>query len=351
MRENMTEQNDDRIQAESIETKTTAKEVEVMENPLGGSLNLEQMRLSGDHTGTSGYGIMKASSPMPWKNSLAMVGWQNLCKRKDLDPKDTLLKGIKPLEQNFIDYNSFKHLFGRYDAEWAISIGKYLNLMKTMAKRAGFLWEPWAAENLSFIGDRTRVKFMNLARRTDCHSFSFLGVERLEHLCRVIPFSKDSDPIGDFLRRHGITFDPTKEFDLDKFKTDVDAALNSEKLLEQGIVVDFPLVRDLTLGKVKFDKALINKVKTVKDHGGNVKSYFETLSVNKGSDSTEKNDELAMQDFNNLSNRLIQTIDQIIGNEELVDEVDTKTLLDLLAKLEALRKVTGSDLKPQVAQA
>ena len=125
---------------------------------------------------------------------------------------------------------------------------------------------------------------------------------------------------------------------------DVDAALNSEKLLEQGIVVDFPLVRDLTLGKVKFDKALINKVKTVKDHGGNVKSYFETLSVNKGSDSTEKNDELAMQDFNNLSNRLIQTIDQIIGNEELVDEVDTKTLLDLLAKLEALRKVTGSCL-------
>jgi len=347
----MKENETDRIQAESVETKTTATEAEVMDsNPLVGSPNWEQMRLTGDHSGTSGYGVIKASPQMPWKNSLAMMGWLNLCKRKDLDPKDTLLKCIGPLEQNFVDYNSFKHLFGRYDADWGISIGKYLNEAKKLAKRAGFMWEPWSEENLSFIGSRTRVKLMNLARRTDCHKYSFLGMERLEHLCRVIKFSKDSDQIGDFLCRHGIEFDPTKEFDLDKFKTDVDAALNSEKLLGEGIVVDFPLVRDLTLGKVKFDKALINKVKTVKDHGGNVKSYFETLSVNKGKESAETQDELAKQDFNNLSNRLIQTIDQIIGNEDLVDEVDTKTLLDLIAKLEALRKVTGPDLKPQVAQ-
>ena len=60
---------------------------------------------------------------------------------------------------------------------------------------------------------------------------------------------------------------------------------------------------------------------------------------------------LNMQDFNSLSNRLIMTIDQIIGTENLVDEVDTKTLLDLLAKLEALRKVTGPDLVSQVAEA
>jgi hypothetical protein len=339
------------IEAGSVEPKTTAKEVEVMENPLGGSLNWEQMRLTGDHTGTSGYGVIKASPQMPWKNSLAMMGWLNLCKRKDLDPKDTLLKCIGPLEQNFVDYNSFKHLFGRYDAEWGISIGKYLNEAKKMAKRAGFMWESWSEENLSFIGSRTRVKLMNLARRTDCHKYSFLGMERLEHLCRVIKFSKDSDQIGDFLRRHGIEFDPTKEFDLDKFKTDVDAALNSEKLLEQGIVVDFPLVRDLTLGKVKVDTALVNKVKTIKDHGGNVKSYLETLSKNKGKESKDSKDELKMQDFNNLSNRLIQTIDQIIKDEDLVDEVDTKTLLELLAKLETLRKVTGPDQTSQVAQA
>ena len=90
---------------------------------------------------------------MPGRNSMAMIGWLNLCNRKDLDPKETLLKGIEPLQQNVTDYNSFKHLFGHYDAQWAISIGKYLNQMKKMAKRAGYMWEPWAAENLPFIGE------------------------------------------------------------------------------------------------------------------------------------------------------------------------------------------------------
>ena len=60
----------DRIQAEAINNKTATKEAEVMDNPLGGSPNWEQMRLSGDHSGTSGYGVMKASPQMPWNNSL-----------------------------------------------------------------------------------------------------------------------------------------------------------------------------------------------------------------------------------------------------------------------------------------
>jgi len=348
----MSEKEADRIQPDANVSTTTNQEPEVIENFLGGPINWEALRYAqGDLTGTSGYGVLKVAPQMPGRNSMAMMGFLNLCKRKDLDPADTLLKGIKPLEQNVTDYNSFKHLFWHYDAQWAISIGKCLTQMKKLAKRAGFMWEPWAVKNLPFIGDTNRSKYMRLANRTDCHKYSLLGVERLEHLCRVIEFSKDSDAIGDFLRRHNIEFDPTKEFELKKFKDDVDAALNSEKLLEQGIVVDFDLVRDLTLNKVKFDNSLINKLKTMKDYGGNVKSYLDTLSQNKGKDSTDSDDELQMQDFNMLSNRLIQTIDQIIGDEDLVDEVDTKTLLDLIAKLENLRKVTGPDLTSQVAEA
>ena len=122
-------------------------------------------------------------------------------------------------------------------------------------------------------------------------------------------------------------------------------------MLEQGIVVDFALVRDLTVQKVKFDSSLINKLKTIKEHGGNVDSYLGNLSMNKGSESKDREDELEMKDFNSLSTRLIQTIDEIIGDEDLVDEVDTKTLLDLLAKLETLRKVTGLDQISQVAEA
>ena len=348
----MSEKEADRIQPEANVTATTNQEPEVVENFLGGPINWEALRYAqGDLTGTSGYGVLRAAPQMPGRNSMAMIGWLNICKRKDLDPKETLLKGIEPLQQNVTDYNSFKHLFGHYDAQWAISIGKYLNQMKKLAKRAGYMWEPWAAENLPFIGETTRSKYMRLANRTDCHRYSLLGMERLDHLCRAVKFSKDSDNIGELLQRHNIEFDPTKEFELNKFKDDVDAALNSEKLLDQGIVVDFAVVRDLTVQKVKFDNSLIGKLKTLKEHGGSVDSYLGNLSMNKGSGSKAKEDGLDMKDFNSLSNRLIQTIDEIIEDEDLADEVDTKTLLDLVAKLEALRKVTGPDLTSQVAEA
>ena len=106
----MNEKNSNGIQSDVNVSTTINQEAEVMENPLGGPINWEALRYSqGDLTGTSGYGVMRVSPQMPGKNSLAMIGWQNLCKQKDLDPKETLLKGIGPLEKNFVDYNSFRH--------------------------------------------------------------------------------------------------------------------------------------------------------------------------------------------------------------------------------------------------
>ena len=94
----MDENNADRIHPE-VNVSTTSNQKEgLIENLLGGPINWEAMRYSqGDLTGTSGYGVLKAAPQMPGRNSMPMIGWLNLCNRKDLDPKETLLKGIEPL--------------------------------------------------------------------------------------------------------------------------------------------------------------------------------------------------------------------------------------------------------------
>jgi hypothetical protein len=312
-------------------------------SPVIGDMDLSHLRLvHGDSYGTSGSGISAAPEVVK-SNTMALVGWQNNCQKLDVNPKEMLLQGIDLLKAGYADFHSFKHLFGRYDAEWTFHLGGFLNQMKSLAKKAGFMWEPWAAEKLSFIGKRSRVKFMNLGRRVDCHRFSFLGVDRLDVLCSATADSKDPDPIGDFLTRHNIAFDPTREFNLEEFKAAVDAALNNEKLVKSGIQAEFALVQDLTLVGVKFEKSLVQKLKAVSDSGGDVNTCLRTLSINKGQDSTETDEDKRLQDFNNLSNRLIKTIDYIIKDDDQLDRVDVTTLTVLMKKLHKLWKVTAPE--------
>lgn len=310
--------------------------------------NADQLTtMYGENFGTSGYKVMKAKMPSPVKNSLEMIGWINRVADNATKPEIASLidEGVKHLQSNVADFNSFKHLVGYADAEWAINIGKFLNKLKPLVKKAGHFWEVWSEQNLPFIGERNRAKFMKLARREDCHRFSIFGVDRLDVLCSATEKSKDKDRIGSFLERHGIKFDPTVEYNLDEFKVEVDTALNRERLIKNEIAADDTLVRDLTLAKLNFDKSLIQRLKYVKDSGGDVNVCLKTLSLNRGHDPAEAAEEKKLKDFNSLSSRLIRTIDALIksDDDEDIERVDPETLKKLHKKLERLMKLTPAD--------
>lgn len=296
-------------------------------------------RQYGESYGMSGYGLVNQNPELMVKIPLDMMGWENEFRKKDLDPRKTLDEWTASLKANFADYNTFRAMFGKYDAQWAIQIGKNLIFVKEMLKKTGFPWEPWSETNLGFIGKRNRQRMMHLAKRKDCHKYHFLGVDRLEILCSSTP-DKGPDPIGTFMAKYNIVFDPTQEFDPDKFKKDVDAAINMERLSNEGVTADAEVVRNLTLGGVKFDKNLVDKLKYVKDSGGDVNTCLKNISVNKGQDTTEPDEEKRLRDFNSLSTRLIQTIDYIIKDDDQLEKVDAKTLTQLLRRLVTLQKAT-----------
>lgn len=310
--------------------------------------NVDQLKtMYGENYGTSGYKLTKAKIPSPVKNSLEMIGWMNRAERVEASGLAPLIdEGVKHLETNVADFNSFKHLAGYYDAEWAINIGKFLNKLKPLVKKASHFWESWAEQNLPFIGSRNRAKFMKLAKRVDCHRFSFFGVDRLDVLCSATEKLKGDDRIGSFLERHGIEFDATAEFNLDEFKNDVDTALNRERLIKNEIAAEAPLIRDLTLAGMKFDKSLIQRLKYVKDSGGDVNVCLKTLSLNRGHDPTEAAEEKKLKDFNSLSSRLIRTIDALMesDDDEDIERVDVETLKKLQKKIDRLMKLTPADV-------
>lgn len=190
---------------------------------------------------------------------------------------------------------------------------------------------------------------MLLAKRKDCHQYAFLGVDRLELLCSATKDSKDNNPIGELLGKYQISFDDKSEVNLVEFKLSIDSALNNEKLLRNGITADLDVIKNLTQIGTEFDKSFVKKLKDIQDCGGNPQTYLGKLSMNRGGEPLESEDEKRLQDFNTLSNRLIKTIDFLIEDEDYIEMVDKKTLDILFEKLTKLRGATTVTAMQQAA--
>ncbi|MCE5264420.1 MAG: hypothetical protein LLG97_12915 [Deltaproteobacteria bacterium] len=344
----------------SEETKETSQEEVEKNNPYPpaarpsaiANIDLEALRrVYGENFGTSGYGIIKATPDMGKVNMLKLTAWANECKKDDADPQILLPEGTIILKECFADYNSLKHLFGQYDARWAIQLGEILITQKDIVRKAKLEWGQWAAEKLPFIGKRTREKFMNLAKRNDCHQYSFLGVDRLDVLCSATKDNDEDDRIGAFMSKYEILFDPTKEFDPQEFKILVDTALNRARLIKHDLPADKDFVRDLTIAGKEINGSLIKKMQDVRACGGDPAEYLKNLTATAGQDSKDDDDDKkTVTDFNSLSSRLIRTIDYLVKDkEDEIAMVDSDMFIKLLKKLSKLQKLASINLEPEKA--
>ena len=335
-----------------VKPNSSSEKVPAPRPPAIANIDLSHLRrMYGNDYGTSGYGVINTTPDFGNNNSLTVLTWINECQKADGDPKELLEQGIGILREGFADFNSLKHLFGQYDAKWSIRLGELLLGQKELTRKAGLQWGKWAAESLPFIGKRTRETFMHLAKRQDCHQYAFLGVERLDVLCSATKGLKGTDRIGDFMTRHGIIFNPAEEFNLDEFKQNVDAALGMDRLLHNQLPADPVVVRALTVAGKEIDGKLIRKLKEIQQCSGSPDAYLRNLTVTSGQGTGNLDDEdQKAQDFNSLSNRLIETIDYLITEREAeIEKVDPDTFVKLLMKLEMLQKLTPINWKSDQA--
>jgi hypothetical protein len=275
--------------------------------------------------------------------------WLEKLARGNVKTDDEVKAGIELARDVSADYNRFLNLSSMTLAGRAILLGKVLLPLKNMVRGTGILWGPWAEQNLPFINKRNREKFMMLGKRTDCHRFAFLGVDRLELLCVATKDSKERDPIGKLLDDYKIPFDEKSEINLAEFKLLVDSALNMERLHRYEIKPNMELVKNLTQIGTQFDKSFLGKLKDIKESGGNPETYLNKLSMNRGEEVHESEGEKRLQDFNTLSNRLIKTIDYLIKDEDQLAKVEKKTLDLLFEKLLALRETANPVQVPLAA--
>ncbi|MBF0395496.1 MAG: hypothetical protein HQK78_01875 [Desulfobacterales bacterium] len=129
-----------------------------------------------------------------------------------------------------------------------INFGEAFNFLKKIVltqKKAS--WQQWALENIKFIAKRTRESYMQLAKVNDAKDYVILGKDILIRIVQAIDIknNKSDKPIGDFLRKHNLKFNPSSEASYDEFTTQVELAIIMEKAENHGIKFDSSLVSKL----------------------------------------------------------------------------------------------------------
>jgi hypothetical protein len=273
------------------------------------------------------------------EEDFGMAEWSAYCKMSKVSLDEKIESGIGFVRDLAEDYNLLINRTQKKLAKRAIVLGKFFLALKDLVRQKGEHWIPWAEKNMPFIERRNREKYMLLAKRKDCHPFSFLGVDRLEMLCSATKDFEGDDPIGYLLTKYNIQFDPRSDENLAEFKNRIDTAINREKLIKQGFEPSFDLVFNLTLVGISFDRGLVKTMKNIRDCGGSPEAYLEKLSINQGKDDADDDPEKRLQDFNSLANRLIKTVDYILKSPDFVSKVDKETFSQLLSKIQELQRV------------
>jgi len=267
--------------------------------------------------------------------------WMNFVKKPKFSKTKAIHDGIKLAASVTKVANKALNMAARFFADHAIILGLICLRLKELNKDSETPWGEWAKHNLPFLGKRNREKYMAIAKRSDVHRLSFLGVDRLETICSATKHSEEKDAVSKLLRKYNIAFDETSEVNLAEFKVMVDAALNCEKLSRESLVIEHALAISLTRSGVSFDKAFIRKLKDIRACGGQPLQYLERLAINGGKEANEEDPEKQVKDFNTLSSRLIKTVEFIIGNTEQLEKLHRQTFDDLLEKLLVLQKAAN----------
>ena len=261
---------------------------------------------------------------------------------KQTKKETSLQTGLDLLKRFHARFNAAMFGIESTFTAYAIMQGKALNILKKEVKENGDKWEAWAAKNLNFMKERTRQKFMLLAKRTYCHNYKHLGQERLLLLLGATnpPSANNADPIGNFLKDYGIEVDETKEGSLSDFKCHVDAALTMERLKRKSIEADFDKVLSIYQNGAKVEGKHIKNMALLKANKGDANEYIEKLAANQGEEEALIGADKKVESIRKLTARLKDSVNFVFEKRgEIVEANFNDQIKALEIVLDSLKKL------------
>jgi len=243
------------------------------------------------------------------------------------------------------NYNrSWSGIVGTF-TDYAVQIGRLLHILKSLVKSVlGEKWEVWAGANLKFMTPRTRQSYMQLAKVPGIDNHLHFGIQRLLPLAGATKGAGGDDPIGDFLKKYNLGFDPEAEIDLDAYKDAVDLALDFERLKKADLNVDMEALQMFKADGKKVGASLIETLKIVEKAGGDPNKYLR--EPNDDHDASIDGKKKA-QSFQKIAITLAGTIEWLSSHEEFAKDVDVTKIDELVVKLAELKNRINASGSPE----
>jgi hypothetical protein len=183
-----------------------------------------------------------------------------------------------------------------------------------------------------------RHSIMNVAKINDVEKFSFLGIEKLVEISRVISNTKSKTPIEDLLTQCGYSFNINAEERTEDFIYKINTSINFKKFTNNSLSPSVELVQQYTS---KHGIAPEKEIKEIAQKVSQGKTLPEAMLENKKiiSKTKTRNESQApsFNDFESTADKLINIIEDILYYEikPNYDSSYTKTMLYTLFSMQS----------------
>jgi hypothetical protein len=276
------------------------------------------------------------------KKRCAQIEALNLKDLKDPDAL-ALLDELKALSIIYVARineaeNTSMGIIDKYRFRWGAILNHQKKIVTKVLKKK---WLEWFRDNYDFSLLRSAQNYMKIASVPKAVNYAFLGSERILEIIRRIGKPSGDDPIGDYLAKTGIDFDPEIKTDYAELKLNTDIAIARDKLDSAGLkIVPTNIIADVIGSGIELKRRHIEDLKLIQGLEKSTKrdllKYLKDVMATGGKVPPILTPGRKAEQFKKAIDRFIDKTADALDDGAYLENVDRETYLQLKEKVLAL---------------
>ncbi len=217
----------------------------------------------------------------------------------------------------------------------------FIGLKKLVTTKYGPIWEAWYKINFQGSEFRSVQDYMSLAYLPGIKRYSVFGKERLLGVKRQMSDADKAaaDPVGAFIKRNGIDFNPQIQTDAKALNVETDIAINHQRCITAGLDIPKDSIEALVrLGKDVEPKD-IKELQIRKDAGQDIVEEFKKMVASGGKLPPLQTPKRKAEGFNKSTMQFIKKVESAISDHEYLGEFKTDLITRLKEKVQQLEQM------------
>ena len=259
------------------------------------------------------------------------------------DPQKVIEEAVDLATRYTLQINMVESGLAGTITKYRIRQGMLFNIMKELVKKTkGPKWIEWFHQNFDPREFRSVQDYMRLAGVPNIIRYAVFGKERLLQTLRQLSEDdkKRDDPIGAFIERNGIHFNPTEETDAQELKIETDIALSYQRLLGAGIDnIPKEMVDAFVRGGNEIESTHLRELEFAKNAGVDTIERFKEIMATDGKPEPLMTPDRKAEGFKKTTDRFLKAMESAISDAEYLQQVNAEVIAALKEKLDQLEKL------------